>query len=73
MNRRDFLTRVMMLAGAIAVDPEFLLWTPKSMITVPEMPSVLFVDYGHADDYVMGILRVGETRFAINWDYRRTQ
>lgn len=35
MNRRDFLTRAAMLAGQLAVDPEFLLWTPKPMITVP--------------------------------------
>lgn len=38
MNRRDFLTRAAMLAGLIAVDPELLIWTPKSMVVVLAMP-----------------------------------
>jgi len=35
MTRRAFLERMALLAAGLAVDPERLLWTPKSMITVP--------------------------------------
>lgn len=39
VSRRHFVERFMLGAAALAIDPERLLWTPKSMIVVPAMPA----------------------------------
>jgi len=38
MNRRDFIRMLMMGASAELVDWDKVLWIPKTIITVPEMP-----------------------------------
>lgn len=44
MDRRTFLRVLLASAVAEAVDVERLLWTPKPMVTVPEMPLTLHPD-----------------------------
>jgi len=38
MQRRDFLRGLALLAAGASFDPEQMLWTPKTIITVPAMP-----------------------------------
>jgi hypothetical protein len=42
MDRRDFLKFLLSTAIAESIDVEKLLWTPKSIIVVPELPSSLY-------------------------------
>lgn len=53
MRRRDFL-KILLAAPAIAatVDVEQLLWEPKPMVTVPEMPAPMRFD-GHEFSFTL--------------------
>ena len=59
MNRRDFGRRLLaMFAAGAVLDPEYLLWKPKPMVTVPAMPLI-------AVDGETGIA----FRFIREWDH----
>jgi hypothetical protein len=65
MNRRDFLTRAAMVAGLLAVDPEFMLWQPtRARIVVPPLPTLLF--HKDAFAFTMGDVFSVEGVFARN-------
>lgn len=49
MNRRDLIKLLLSSAIAEAVDVEKLLWTPKPIITVPELPMSLWGIPYHCD------------------------
>lgn len=38
MNRRSFLSSLGIGIGALAIDPEQLIWTPKKTIFIPPVP-----------------------------------
>jgi len=57
MTRRDLLRLMLATAAAEAVDFEKLLWTPKTIVTVPAMP----------DTVIVGIIKRGDVTFRINW------
>lgn len=56
MNRRGFITRLLVGAGAVAVDPERLLWTPGAkLISIPSSNVLL-------QSYINPFLRITAAR-----------
>lgn len=50
MNRRHALQLLLAGAAGLALDPERLLWTPKTMITVPAMPTPMLDSWAAIDE-----------------------
>lgn len=52
MNRRDFLTRAVVAATALAIDPEELLWKPTKTIFLPLTQRTLTATVSEYSDFI---------------------
>jgi hypothetical protein len=81
MRRRAFLELLVAAAAGLAVDPERLLWTPRTLITVPAMPdarTLTLIDWarridpdGRIDAIVDLLMHSNELLESVPWQASR--